>query len=36
MNKTELIVAVAESSDLSKADTTTATEAVFYTIVNAL
>lgn len=36
MNKTELITAVAELSDLSKADATSATEAVFDAITNAL
>jgi len=36
MNKTELITAVAELSDLSKADATSATEAVFDAITKAL
>jgi DNA-binding protein HU-beta len=36
MNKTELIAAVAEASELSKADATAATEAVFDTITTAL
>ena len=36
MNKSELVIAVAESSDLSKAGTTKATEAIFDAITNAL
>ena len=36
MNKTDLIAAVAESSELSKTDATTATEAVLDAITNAL
>ena len=36
MNKSELIAAVAEACDTSKADATAATEAVFETITNAL
>ena len=36
MNKTELISAVAEASELSKKDTTKAVDAVFESILNAL
>ena len=36
MNKSEFIAAVAEASDLTKADAAAATEAVFDTITNAL
>jgi len=36
MNKTELINAVAEASELSKKDATKAVDAVFDTILNAL
>jgi len=36
MNKSDLVAAVAEASNLSKADATTATDAVFDTITAAL